>query len=242
MPCVVRYLRFLTIALAMSLPGCGGGSGVGGSGGDQPPPPQADFAMSLSSTSLTIAQGDTSSPITLTVAASNGFTGSVSVTLGDVPVGITTNPVSPFSVTSGQSASVIVGASSNAATGQFSISAQGTSGSLSHSAALALTIQAGVPQNLSRSTYVRNDSVPSVDSPNGEPHRRHLIYDSSGQRFFVANQTMNRVDVVSTSNSAVVASMDAPGAASVDLSRMDQHSGLARLWSKSSRSIQIPCR
>ncbi len=218
MPCGVRYLRFLAIALAMSLPGCGGGSGVGGSGGDQPPPPQADFAMSLSSTSLTIAQGDTSSPITLTVAASNGFTGSVSVTLGDVPVGITTNPVSPFSVTSGHSASVIVGASSNAATGQFAISAQGTSGNLSHSATLALTIQAGVPQNLSRSTYVRNDSVPSVDSPNGEPHRRHLIYDSSGQRFFVANQTMNRVDVVSTSNSAVVASMDAPGAASVDLS------------------------
>jgi hypothetical protein len=218
MPGGVRYLRFLAIALVMSLPGCGGGSGVGSSGGDRPPPLHSDFGILLSSGSLAVTQGDTSPPITLSVVASDGFSGSVSVTLEGIPAGITTNPVSPFTVTSGQPAPIIIGAASNATTGQFSISAQGTNGNLSHSATLGLTVQAGTPQNLSRSTFVRNDSVPAVDNPTGEPHRRHLVYDAAGQRFFVANRAMNRVDVVSTADSAIIASIDAPGAASVDLS------------------------
>jgi hypothetical protein len=216
-PCAVRYLRFLAIALAMSLPGCGGGSGVGTNGGDQSSPLHPDFAISLSEGSVTIAQGDTSPPVTLTVVASNGFSGTVAITLANIPAGIMTDPVSPFSITGGQPVSVIIGVASNAPTGQFSISAEATSGALTHTATLGLTVQAGTPQNPSRSTYVRDDSVPGIDNPAGEPHRRHLVYDFAGQRFFVANQAMNRVDVVSTSNSAIISSIDAPGATSVDL-------------------------
>jgi hypothetical protein len=58
-----------------------------------------------------------------------------------------TNPVPPFSVTPGQSVSVLFGAASNASTGQFNLTAQGTSGTLSHSQNLALAIQATPPSN-----------------------------------------------------------------------------------------------
>jgi hypothetical protein len=57
-----------------------------------------------------------------------------------------------------------------------------------------------------------------LDSPAGEPHRRHVVYDAGGKRFFVANRAMNRVEVFSSSDTSLQATIDAPGASSVDLS------------------------
>src|SRR5271165_6570071 len=159
MRCGARYLCFLAIALTMFLAGCGGGSGVGGSGGGPAPPPLPEFPISFTLNTVSVAQGTSSSPVTVSVTGTNGFSGTVSVTLTGVPSGIVTNPASPFTASAAQSISVIFGAAPSAATGQFSVDAQGTNGSLSHSATLALTIQAGAPQNPSRSGYVRNDSV-----------------------------------------------------------------------------------
>jgi hypothetical protein len=75
------------------------------------------------------------------------------------------------------------------------ISAQATSGSISHSAPLSLTIQSGVAANVPRSAFLRDDSVAVVDTPSGEPRRRQIVYDAMGKRFFVANSAMNRVEV-----------------------------------------------
>ena len=212
---------FLISAFVISLGGCGGGGG----GGTQPPPPQPDFTIGLSSTSVSIAQGSSSAPVSVTVTGLDGFTGSVQVTLSGVPAGVTSNPASPFSVTAGQAVSVIIGASASAATGQFNVSAQASSGSLSHSAPLSLTIQAGVAQNLARSTFLRNDSVASVDTPPGEPRRRQIVYDETGKRFFVANPAMNRVEVYTDADAALQSVIDVPAASSVDLS-----SDGATLW------------
>ncbi|HXR33100.1 MAG TPA: IPT/TIG domain-containing protein [Verrucomicrobiae bacterium] len=159
-----------------------------------------------------------SSPITVSVTPENGFSGTVQVTLAGMPSGIISNPASPFSVAAGQNAAVVFGAAINATTGQFSVTAQGTSGTLSHFSVLSLSIQVGSAQNLPRSNYVRNDSVLLLDSPAGEPHRRHVIYDSGAKRFFVVNRAMNRVEVFSSSATSLQATMDAPGASSVDLS------------------------
>ncbi|HEY2119322.1 MAG TPA: hypothetical protein VGH37_09080 [Candidatus Acidoferrum sp.] len=52
----------------------------------------------------------------------------------------------------------------------------------------------------------------------GEPHRHHILYDAAGQRLFVVNQAMNRVDVLSGAGDSVLSSIDAPGATSIDLS------------------------
>ncbi|HTA57019.1 MAG TPA: IPT/TIG domain-containing protein [Candidatus Baltobacteraceae bacterium] len=214
MPRGVHNSAFLITVFVVFLTGCGGGGG----GGTQPPPLQPDFTIGLSATSVTIAQGSSSSPFNVSVNGANGFTGSVQVTLSGMPAGATSNPTSPFSVSTGQPVSVIVGAAPSAATGQFNISAQATSGSLSHSATLSLTIQSGVVLNLPRSTYLRNDSVAAIDIPSGEPRRRQIVYDSAGKRLFVANPAMNRVEVYAGGNPGLLAAIDAPGASSVDLS------------------------
>jgi hypothetical protein len=142
----------------------------------------------------------------------------VQVTLTGMPSGIISNPTSPFSVAAGQNAAVVFGAASNAATGQFSVTAQGTCGSLSHSSSLSVSVQTGTSQDLPRSTYVRNDSLSLLDSPPGEPHRRHVVYDASGKRFFVANRGMNRVEIYASSDASLQATIDVPGTSSVDLS------------------------
>jgi IPT/TIG domain len=199
----VHNSAFLISAFMISLGGCGGGGG----GGTQPPPPQPDFTIGLSTPTVSV-----------TVTGVNGFSGTVQVTLSGVPAGVTSNPASPFSVNTAQAVSVIIGASPNAATGQFTISAQATSGSLSHSAPFSLTIQTGVALNLPRTTFLRNDSVAIIDTPTGEPRRRQIVYDASGKRFFVANPAMNRVEVYADTFPSLQAVIDAPGASSVDLS------------------------
>jgi IPT/TIG domain len=214
MPRGVHNWAFLITVFVIFLAGCGGGGG----GGTQPPPLQPDFTIGLSTTSVTIVQGSSSAPVNVSVSGLDGFSGSVQVTLSGVPAGVTSNPASPFSVSTEQPVSVIVGASPSAATGQFNISAQATSGSLSHSAPLSLTIQSGVVLNLPRSTYLRNDSVAEIDIPSGEPRRRQIVYDSAGKRLFVANPAMNRVEVYTDANPGLQSVIEAPGASSVDLS------------------------
>ena len=221
MPRGVHNSTFLISAFVIFLGGCGGGGG----GGTQPPPPQPDFTIGVSATTISIAQGSSSAPVSVSVTGSNGFSGSVQVTLSGVPAGVTSNPASPFSVSAGQAVSVILGASPNAATGQFNVSAQASSGALSHSALFSLTVQVGASSNLPRSTFLRNDSVAAVDTPSGEPRRRQVVYDPSGKRFFVANPAMNRVEVYAEAISSLQSVVDVPTASSVDLS-----SDGATLW------------
>jgi hypothetical protein len=112
----------------------------------------------------------------------------------------------------------LFGASSSAATGNFTISVQGTSGTLSHSASLAVTIQSGVNPALPRTAYARTDAVSSADDLFGEPHHRHIAYDFANKLIFVANRAMNRVEVFSTIGQTRVAQVFVPGASSADLS------------------------
>ncbi|PYV65965.1 MAG: hypothetical protein DMG97_30835, partial [Acidobacteria bacterium] len=177
----------------------------------------ADFTLALSSNSISIAQGATSPSVNVSVNAENGFAGAVQVTLSALPVGVTSNPQSPFSVAAGSSTSVIFGASANAPTGNFTISMQGTSGALSHSASLAVAIQSAVNPALPRTAYARTDSTSASDDPFGEPHHRHIVYDPANKHLFVANRAMNRVDVFSTASQSSIAQISVPGASSADL-------------------------
>jgi len=193
--------------------GCGGASSS-----PAPPPPVADFALALSSNSISVAQGATSPSVNVSVNAENGFTATVQVTLSALPSGVTSNPASPFTVAVGASTSLIFGASASATTGNFTISVQGASGTLSHSASLAVAIQGAVSPALPRTAYARTDSTSASDDPFGEPYHRHIAYDPVNKHLFVANRAMNRVDVFSTASQSSIAQISIPGASSADIS------------------------
>src|SRR6267378_5195000 len=129
-----------------------------------------------------------------------------------LPAGVISNPVSPFNVAAGASTPVIFGASANAVTGNFTISVQGTSGTLSHSASLAVAIQSAVNSALPRTAYARTDSNSASDDPFGEPHHRHIAYDPANKHVFIANRAMNRVEVFSTTSQTSIAQISVPGA------------------------------
>jgi IPT/TIG domain len=197
--------------------GCGGGSSSPAN--LQPPAlPSPDFAITLSSNSLSVAQAATSAPVTVSVSGQNGFTGTVQVTLTGVPSGVISNPSSPFNIASGANSTIVFGAAPSAATGNFTITAQGSSGSVSHSATLALVVQAGTVVLLSRTAYARTDAIAALDDPPGEPRHRHIAYDAANKHVFVANRAMNRVEVFSTSDQTRVEQVVVPGAASADIS------------------------
>ncbi len=212
-PCAPDLLLALLLLVFL---GCGGGSSS--IPPPPPPPPQPDFTIGFSQNAVNVQQGTTSSSVKLSINPLNGFTGTVQVVLSGLPQGVVSNPTSPFSVVAGSSTSLIFSAAANASTGNSTLTAEGTSGSLSHPANLGLTIQSGVAASLPRSTYARTDSTPTLDDPPGEPRHHHLVYDSAHQLVFIANRAMNRVEIFSTANATRVAQVSVPGASSADIS------------------------
>ena len=214
-PTLLATLGWLVIPLFASY-GCGGGSS--GASVQPLPPPAPDFAVSFSSSTVSVTQGGTSAPVTLAISPSNGFSGSVQVTLTGLPSGVTSNPASPFTAQAGMDATLLFGAAAQAPTGSFTISAQAASGSLSHTASLGLSVQTGISSSFPRTSYHRTDSLAGMDDPSGEPHHRHLAYDAANKHLFVANRAMGRVEVLSSSDGSSVTTISIPGASSADIS------------------------
>jgi len=105
-----RVWRFAAACCAMVVgvlcAGCGGGT----TGEVSPPPPSPDFALSISPSSTTVNQGTTSAGIQVGVQSLNGFSGDVQMTLSGMPSGVSANPQSPFTLSSGSSTTLLIGA------------------------------------------------------------------------------------------------------------------------------------
>ncbi len=103
-----------------------------------------NFSLSASPASLTVTQG-TAGNSTITVTPSGGFTGSVTLSASGLPAGVTasfgTNPATSTSV-------LTLTASATATTGAATVTVTGTSGTLSHSTTIALTVASSAAQNL----------------------------------------------------------------------------------------------
>ena len=200
--------------ICLLLIGCGGGAQAN----IQPPPPVADFSISISPPAISVSQGATSGAVTVSITPQNGFSGTVQVSLAGLPAGVTVNPSSPFLVNSGANTSLVFSADNSAVTGTASLTATGTSGTLTHNSPLGLTVQKGTTSSLPRANYVRTDSLANMDFPPGEPHRRHIALDPASGHLFIANRARNSVVVLSTRDASSTIEINAPGASSADIS------------------------
>ncbi|TMI33463.1 hypothetical protein E6H28_01980 [Candidatus Bathyarchaeota archaeon] len=107
-----------------------------------------DFKIALSSSSLTVAPGS-SENVTVTLTSLNGFSGTVSLTstltspgpqVTFSPISVTLSPGGTVSSTLSVSAASSGAYSTPVPLGNYNVNVTGTSGSLVHSATLALTI------------------------------------------------------------------------------------------------------
>jgi hypothetical protein len=111
-----------TYSLIVTAPGTGG-----------------DFSISASPSSVTLIRTSSTST-TITITALSGFSGTVSLSTGALPSGVSAS-FSPASVTgSGTSTLTFTGSGGQTATGTFTVTVTGTSGSLTHSTTITLTI------------------------------------------------------------------------------------------------------
>jgi hypothetical protein len=108
--------------------------------------PVPDFTLSASPASLTLVAGATGSQISVTAAALNSFTGAVTVAISGLPSGVTANPAT-LNLAPGVAQNTTLTAALTTAASTSTVTFAGTSGNLSHSAQLALTVQAAPMTN-----------------------------------------------------------------------------------------------
>lgn len=144
----MRYQHGLTLLISLFfvilMVACGGGGTSTTSPPPSPPVAPADFSLSVaslfSSTSVSLVQGSTSVPVTVSVVGLHGFNGSVSVSISGLPAGTSTNPVSPITVGANSSQTFAVTSAANTPAGDSKLTLHATSGSLAHDATIALSI------------------------------------------------------------------------------------------------------
>ncbi len=111
-----------------------------------------DFSLTLSPTSLSLTAGGTGAPVQVLATPANSFSGTVSVAITGLPAGVTASPSSP-TLTPASAQNVTLTASATAAAGSSTVTFTGTSSSLSHTATLALNIQAAQASTPDVTTY-----------------------------------------------------------------------------------------
>src|SRR5260370_12571226 len=126
-------IRRLTLVLLFLSAGCNGG-------GSTSPPPPPSFSLSASPSSLLVAQSTTSTPVTLTANPVNGFTGTVSVTIGGLPNGVNSSTNSTFTLAAGDSQIVTFMVGSSVGRANYPVTFSGSSGTVSSSAPVTLTV------------------------------------------------------------------------------------------------------
>ena len=103
--------------------------------------PTPDFSLQISPSSAALTAGGAAQSVTVTAAPANGFNSAVQVSLSGLPQGVTATP-STLTLTPGTGQQVSLAASASAASGASSVVFTGASASLSHTATLALTVNA----------------------------------------------------------------------------------------------------
>lgn len=114
---------------------------ISGCGGGSQPKSVADFSISSSLNSVSLKAGGPAQPVTVTVAALNGFTGTVQGSLSGLPAGVTATP-STLALAVGASQQVNFSAAAGASAGSTTANLSATSGNLSHTVPITVTVTA----------------------------------------------------------------------------------------------------
>ena len=113
--------------------------GVGVTVTPAPPPAAPSFQLAASPLDISIAAGQ-SFPVTLSATASNGFTGPISVSAVNLPSGVTISP-SSFTLNTGSSQPITISVAPGTAAASDQITLTGTSGSITGSTQISVTVQ-----------------------------------------------------------------------------------------------------
>ncbi len=127
---------FLILTL-LAVAGCGGGSQPPSSGSGSSEAP--DFQLSLGNPSISIPQGG-SQTVPVITSSLNSFSGSVSVTLSGLPLGVTASPATFSLPATGMQAVTFTVAAGTAAVGAATVTVQAVSGSITHAANLSISV------------------------------------------------------------------------------------------------------
>jgi hypothetical protein len=107
-------------------------------------PTGPDFTITATPATMTVAQGTQSGEVQVAVTGSNGFAGDVMFKVSGLPTGVTVVPPSS-TLHSGWTEPIVFEAATDAAPGNATVTITGTSGVLTHTATVALTVTAPPP-------------------------------------------------------------------------------------------------
>jgi glycosidase len=171
----------LTYFLFFISAGCGGGGSS--------PPPSPSFSLSASPSSLLVAQTTSSGAVALSATPNNGFAGTITVSITGLPTGVSSSPSSPFSLSAGNSQQVTFTVGLAVPRGNYTVSFSGTSGSLSNSANLALTVS-GAPITTATGNFkqqviyqIVTDRFFDGDPTNDDPPQSKGLFDPTRTNF-----------------------------------------------------------
>jgi hypothetical protein len=99
----------------------------------------ADFALNVSQASVTVGRGGSGAD-TISVSALKGFTGLVSLSISGVPSRVSAS-LNPTGISGAGSSRLTIKANKQAPTGSYNVTVTGTSGNLTHTIPLTLTVQ-----------------------------------------------------------------------------------------------------
>jgi hypothetical protein len=124
----VIALGLISIAMLSS---CGGGSAAIS---------HPDFFISVSPGTVSVTAGTYSPPVQISVGGQDGFVGNITVAIIGLPPGAISSPPAPFAIAASGSQQVSLFIPPAAQTGPLSLQLKATSGNLSHSTPLTLTV------------------------------------------------------------------------------------------------------
>jgi uncharacterized membrane protein len=122
-----------------------------------------DFSLSATPASQSVQAGSSTS-YTATIAAQNGFSGTVNLSVSGLPAGAT-GTFNPVTVTGPGSSTLTVNTLGSTPLGSYPLTVTGTSGSLSHSTGVTLVVTAPPPPSpLAIDTVISQDATSASSS------------------------------------------------------------------------------